>query len=131
MATSSSNVQLALTTASSLMGIVAVSGGIYGMANPLGFSSTLGIPITSSTSPALPFVSFAAARNLGSGVTMLALLATGQRKAVGTVLLCGTVVAWGDAWVCNSSGGSGDKTVGHAVAGVIAAALGWGMNWVF
>jgi hypothetical protein len=76
------------------MGVLALSGGIYGITNPKAFASTLGIPITSPHSPALPFVSFVAARNLGSGVTMLVLIATGQRKAVGTVLICGVAWRW-------------------------------------
>jgi hypothetical protein len=129
MATSNPQVQLALTTASSLMGVLAVSGGIYGITNPMAFASTLGIPITSPNSPALPFVSFAAARNLGSGVTMLALIATGQRKAVGTVLMCGVVVAMADAWICAKFGASEGKAAGHAGMGIIAGVLGGGMYW--
>jgi len=72
------------------MGILALSGGIYGITNPMAFALTLGILITSPHSSALPFVSSAAARNLGSGATMLALIATRQKKAaVGMVLMCG------------------------------------------
>jgi hypothetical protein len=129
MDASKPKIQLALTTASSLMGIPAVSGGIYGITNPVAFASTLGIPITSPNSSAHPFVSFAAARNLGSGVTMLALIATGQRKAVGTVLMCGVVVAMADAWICSKFGASEGKAAGHAIMGIVAGILGGAIYW--
>jgi hypothetical protein len=129
MDTSKPHVQLALTIASSLMGVLAISGGLYGITNPVAFASTLGIPITSPNSPALPFVSFAAARNLGSGVTMLGLIATGQRKAVGTVLICSVVVAMADAWICAKFGATEGKAAGHAVMGIVTGILGGGMYW--
>jgi hypothetical protein len=112
------------------MGVLALSGGIYGITNPINFASTLGIPITSPDSPALPFVSFAAARNLGSGVTMLALIATGQRKAVGIVLMCGVMVAMADAWICSRFGASEGKAAGHTSMGIVAGMLGGGIYWV-
>jgi hypothetical protein len=92
--------QRILTPVSSLVGVLAVGGGVYSLVDPISFADTLGIPITSPSSPALPFVSFAGARNFGSGITMLALLYTGQRKAVGTLLMCGVAVAMMDAWIC-------------------------------
>lgn len=61
---------------------------------------------------------------------MLTLLATGQRKAIGLTLMCGTVVAFADAWICGKSGAEDGKAVGHAVMGMIAGALGCGMWWV-
>ena len=111
------------------MGVLAVRGGIYGIINPIAFASTVGIPITSPQSPALPFVSFTAARNLGSGVTMLALIATGQRKVVGKVLTCGVVVAMVDACICVKFGATEGKAAGHAVMGTVAGILGGGMYW--
>jgi hypothetical protein len=54
---------------SSLIGVLGLLGGVYGLTNPLAFSETLGVPLASNSasanSPALPFVSFAARRNLG------------------------------------------------------------------
>lgn len=69
----------------SLVGLSGVGGGIYCLTDPIAFSDTLGIPVTSTSSPALPFVSFVGARNLSSGLTMLMLLYTGQRKAAGVL----------------------------------------------
>jgi hypothetical protein len=111
------------------MGVFAVSGGVYGITNPIAFASTFGIPITSPQSPALPFVSFTAARNLVSGFIMLALIATGQRKVVGTVLMCGVVVAMADAWICAKFGTTEGKAAGHAVMGSVTGILGGGMYW--
>ena len=91
-------IQLGLTTAAPLMGVLAVSGGIYGMTIPQAFASTFGIPVTALNSPAILFVSFAAARNLGSGVSTLVLLANGQTKAVGVLMMCGVVVCVADGW---------------------------------
>ena len=58
--------QRALLPLSSLIGLVGLWGGIYGLTNPLAFSSTLGVPLasTNADAAALPFVSFVAARNL-------------------------------------------------------------------
>jgi len=53
-----------LLPASSLIGLLGLTEGEYGLLNRLAFSATFVIPVTSNISPALPFVSFAAARNL-------------------------------------------------------------------
>jgi hypothetical protein len=129
MGASMPRVQLALTTASTLMGVLASTGGIYGITNPIAFAGTLGIPIRSPNSSALPFVSFPAARNLGSGATILALIAIGQKKAVGTVLMSGVVVAMADAWICARFGATEGKAAGHAIMGTVAGVLGGGMYW--
>ena len=107
---------------------MALSGGIYSLVNPQAFSDTLGIPVSTPTSPALPFVSFTGARNLSSGLTVLALLYTGQRKAVGTLLMCGVAASMTDAWICFRHAAEG-KAVGHAVMGVAIGVLGAGMYW--
>jgi hypothetical protein len=112
------------------MGLLALSGGIYGLTNPLAFSPVLGIPVASPYSLTLPFISFTAARNLGSGITMLTLLAAGQRKAVGLCMMCGVVTAISDAWICAKFGATKGKARGHAVMGVLAGALGAGMWWM-
>jgi len=85
--------------------------------------------VTSPTSPALPFICFTAARNLGSGITLLALLVTGQKKVVGLVLICGVVTVILDAWVCERYGGIQAKAWGHAGMGVFVELLGAGM-WI-
>jgi hypothetical protein len=112
------------------MGILAISTGIYSIADPQAASQTLGIPVTSSISPAIPFVSFAGARNLGSGVTTLMLLYLGQRKALGTAFMCGVTVALTDAWICFKYNATEGKAVGHAVMGVATGLLGAGMYWI-
>ena len=120
---------------SSLFGLLGLSGGVYGLTNPDAFSATLGIPldgsnsVASANSPSLPFVSFVAARNLGSGITLLALCASGNRKGVGILLMSGVVTAMADSWICSSFGGQGGKAVGHAVTGSIMGALGAGLYW--
>ena len=43
---------------------------------------------------------------------MLALVATSQRKAVGTVLMCGVVVAIADAWICAKLGQLRERRLG-------------------
>lgn len=126
-----SNIRLQqiLTPVSSLVGVLALGGGVYSLVDPTSFASTLGIHITSPSSPALPFVSFAGARNLGSGITMLALLYTGQRKAAGTLLMCGVATAMADAWICVKYGATEGKAVGHAVMGIVIGLVGGGLNW--
>ena len=75
--------------------------------NPLAFSTTLGVPLTSNSNnpPALALVSFVAARNLGSGITLLALCASGNRKGVRIVVMAGVVTALADAWIRSRFGG--------------------------
>jgi Domain of unknown function (DUF4267) len=117
----------------SLIGVLGLWGGIYGLTNPLAFSETFGVPLASNSasanSPALPFVSFAAARNLGGGITMLALCASGNRKGAAIVLMSGVVTALADSWICSSFGGESGKAVGHAVMGLVLGGLGAGLYW--
>lgn len=114
---------------SSMIGLLAVGGGIRSILDPQAFSENLGIPISTSTSPALPFVSFVGARNLSSGLTVLTLLYTGQRKAVGTLFMCGVVTALFDARICTQNGAAQGKAVGNAVMGVGFGLVGVGMYW--
>ena len=122
-----------LTTFSSAIGILALSGGIYGLTNPILFADTLGIPVPTSTnndSKVLPFVSLIAARNFGSGVGLLALIASGQRKAVGTVLTCGIATSFMDAWICAKNGAIQGKATQHAVLGIFIGLLGAAQIWL-
>lgn len=112
------------TSLSSALGLLALGGGIYGLVNPIGFSETIGIPITSPDSPALPFSSFTAARNFGSGLTILVLAYSGQRKAIGTLLMCGVVTAAADAWICAKFGAVEGKAIGHFIMGTALGILG-------
>ncbi|KAE8452651.1 hypothetical protein EG329_013910 [Mollisiaceae sp. DMI_Dod_QoI] len=145
-------IQPSLIIASSLMGLLGISGGIYGLTNPRFFATTLGIPFTMASPSASTdeaYISFIAARNLGSGFALLTLLATGQRKAVGTVLMTGVVVAWVDAWICGmfwkeekgvevevSAEDKAKEKEGkvkarnHAIMGAGFGLLGLGMWWV-
>jgi len=129
MATWHSHLNRILPPLSSIIGLLAVGGGIQSLLDPLAFSTTLGVPLstTSNTSEALPFISFIGARNLSSGITVLALLYTGQRKAVGTLFMCGIVTAMLDAWICAKYGGTEGKAVGHAVMGMAFGAVGAGI----
>lgn len=130
MSTFPDRLQRVLPPLSSVIGIIALGGGVYSIVNPLKASGdTFGIPILTSTSPALPFVSFAGARNLSSGLTVLALLYTGQRKAVGTLLMCGLAASMTDAWICSQNNATEGKALGHAVLGVAIGLLGAGMYW--
>ena len=129
MSTSPFRLQRVLSPLSSMIGILALGGGIYSIVNPQAFSATLGIPITMSTSPAIPFVSFAGARQISSGLTILALLYTGQKKAVGTLLMCGVAATMTDAWICFQHDAVDGKAVEHAVMGVAIGLLGVGMFW--
>ena len=114
---------------SSLVAALGVGGGVYGLIDPQAFSGSLGIPVTSSVSPAIPFVSFIAARNLGTGIGTLALLYNGQRKVVGMLFMCGTVVAFADAWICAKYGATEGKALAHGIMGTVIALLGAGMYW--
>ncbi|KAL9599689.1 MAG: hypothetical protein Q9219_003677 [cf. Caloplaca sp. 3 TL-2023] len=115
MALSDVRVQQVLTGLSSLIGVVALGGGIQSIATPKTFAEkNMGLPIDSS---AIPFVSVAGARNLSSGLTILTLLYMGQRKAVGTVLMCGVVAGMTDAWISAKYNARQGLAVGHAITG--------------
>ena len=119
--------QTILPPLTTLMALLGISTGIYGLTSPLSYSTALGISITDPSSPALPFISFIGARNLASGIGGLALLSTGHRRAAGLTMMCGVVTCWADAWVCAQYGPEEGKAVGHAVMGVLAGALGAGV----
>jgi hypothetical protein len=117
------------TLLASLVGLLGVGGGIYCLTDPIAFSDTLGIPVTSTSSPALPFVSFVGARNLSSGLAMITLLYTGQRKAAGVLLMSGVVAAMADASICATYKAKEGKAAVHAVMGVFMGALGGSFYW--
>ena len=58
---------------------------------------------------------------------MLSLAAIGNKQAVGIFLMAGAPTALADAWICNSYGAEAGKAVGHAVMGLLIAALGAGL----
>lgn len=125
MSTSPYRLQRVLPPLSCLIGILALGGGVQSIVNPQAFGETIGVPVPT---PVSPFVSFTGARNLWSGLSILMLLYTGQRKAVGTILMCGVVTGMTDAWICFQNNAEG-KTVGHAAMGVFLGLLGAGMYW--
>jgi hypothetical protein len=127
MSTFLPRLQRILPLLSSAIGILARSSGIYGIICQQAFSDILGIPVT--TSSALAFVSFAAVRNVSSGLTVLALLYTGNTQAVATLLICGLATSLTDAWICFQHNRIEGKGVGHAVMGTFVGLLGLGMYW--
>ena len=127
MSTYSYHLHRILPPLTSIIGILALSSGIYGVIKPHALGDTLGIPISTSTSSLLSSLSFIAARNVSTGLTVLTLLYTGQKKAVGTFLLCCVATALIDAWICFQYDGLKGKAVGHAFMGVICGSLGVGI----
>ncbi len=109
--------------------LLGVGGGIYSLINPVAFSDALGIPFTSPSSPAVPFVSFEGGRNLTSGITIFTLLYNGQRKALGLVLMSGVVTSMVDAWICTRYGSKEGKAVGHVVVGILIGITGGALYW--
>ena len=130
MSTSQIGLRRTLPFLSTGMGILALGGGILSIVNPQAFSEGVGIHVPTSSSAALPLASLAGSRNLGLGITVLALLYIGQRKAVGMTFMCGVVTAMRDSWICFQHDGTEGKAVGHAVMGVACGLLGAGMYWV-
>lgn len=111
------------------LGLLALSNGIYGLIRPPAFAEMHGLPLTVAnggiTNPAShSYISFIAARNLSSGVGLLALCASGERKATGLVLMAGVATALGDAWILRKAGDPAGNAVGHAIMGLIIGAVG-------
>jgi Domain of unknown function (DUF4267) len=130
MSSYSSHLHRILPPLTSVIGILALGHGIYGLINPQEVGTRLGIPVSKSSSSALSLVSFIGARNIATGLTVLALLYTGQKKAVGTLLMCLVSTAAIDAWICFQVDRLKGKAVGHATMGFILGSLGAGMYWV-
>jgi hypothetical protein len=129
MAIPSARLPYVLTAASALIGTLTLTGGIYGLADPVEFSKRVGLPAASADSPALRYIRFAAARNVASGITLLAFLFMGQRKLVGRIMMCGVAVAVADAWIYARFGVEDGKTAGHVIGGFLVCILGWGMYY--
>ena len=116
-----------LMPASSLLAVLSLSGGIYGLLRPYAWASAA-FGVSPSSIPSIAeeaYASFAAARNLGSGITLAGLVVLGNKKAVGVFLMSGVVTALTDSWICTKLGG--EKALGHAVMGLLIAAWGWGV----
>jgi hypothetical protein len=124
MPTYSYHINRILPPLTSAIGLLALSGGIYGILSPQAYGTTLGISISPSAPSSLSLVSLIGARNMSSGLTILALLYTGQKKAVGTLLFCGVSTALIDAWICFQHDGLEGKAMGHALMGAIIGSLG-------
>ncbi|KAK4696593.1 hypothetical protein P7C71_g1341, partial [Lecanoromycetidae sp. Uapishka_2] len=129
MSTTSINIHQAAVPLATGMGLLGIGGGIYSLINPVAFSDGFGIPITSPSSPALPFVSFAGARNLTSGISGLLLLYSGQRKAAGLAMMSGVTTAMIDSWICAEYGAKKGKAASHAIMGIVIGVIGGGLYW--
>lgn len=119
-----------LTGLTAGMGLLALTGGAFGLLSPVEWSTGFGLPLSTTTTSrqSLSLARAASARNVGSGLGVLALLATGHRRALGITLLTGVSVAWLDAWIVGSADeGVEGKAMGHAIMGAIVAGLGAGL----
>lgn len=116
-----------LFPSTSLLAALSLGGGIYGLAAPAKWAAaTIGIPSSSMLSNAeQAYAAFAAARNFGGGITLAALIASGNRQAVAIFLMAGVTTALTDAWICARFGG--DLALRHALMGGLIAAVGYGV----
>jgi hypothetical protein len=126
MSSPPTNLTRFLIPAASLLGVLSLGGGLYGVLNPVAWSSTMGVEISAASSPAaVPYASFTAARNIAGGLTLLGLVQQRQYRAVGIYLLAGTSTALLDAWICKGSEAAVEgKALGHAVMGGVVGLLG-------
>jgi tetrahydromethanopterin S-methyltransferase subunit E len=91
-------------------------------------ASTIGISSSSVPSNAeKAYAAFAAARTFGGGITLAAMIASGNRKAVAIFLMAGVTTALTDAWVCARFGG--EMALRHALMDGLTVAVGGG--WRF
>lgn len=130
MSSYSTHLHRILPPLTSVIGILALGHGIYGLINPQEVGTGLGISLSTSSSSAFSLVMFIGARNISTGLTLLALLYTGQKKAAGTLLMCLVSTAAIDAWICFQVDKLEGKALGHAAMGVILGSLGMGMYCV-
>jgi hypothetical protein len=88
---------------------------------PQAFSGTLDIPAPMPTSPVLPFVSFAAARKIRPGLTVLgcSIRARGVRSGRFSYVVLRVVAAVSDVWMCFSHDAAEGKIVELVVMGVV------------
>lgn len=126
MASTRSSLNRYLIPAASLLGVLSLGGGLYGVVDPVAWSKTMGIGVPTA-SPAIPYASFTAARNIAGGLTLLGLVSQKEFRAVGIYLLAGTSTAFLDARICAGHGGVEGKASGHAAMGILAGLLGMGI----
>lgn len=99
--------------------------GLSAFRNPSKTASTYGLPLTPGTEPT-PFIRAFAARNIGSGLGIIALLLCGQRRSVAVVLATGTVVMALDGWiVARARGAWTAEAMGHLGFVPVAFLTGW------
>ncbi len=70
---------------------VGLTTGLYSFYNPPTFAQNIGIPNIPTS--AIPFALFAGARNISVGISVLALLYDGQKRAVGFTMLAGVATS--------------------------------------
>lgn len=74
-----------------------------------------------TSDPADPYLAVKGVRDIGTGLVGLALLATGQRRAVAWTMLAAAVIPAGDALLVRTHGGS--SAIAYGVHGTTAATM--------
>lgn len=111
------NISSALAVLGAL-GIIYI--GVNYMLNPVSMAASFGLP-TWPTGDAAAYLNLKGIRDLTSGLIILIVLVTGQRRALGWILLVGTVTPFGDAITVLTHGGS--TAIAFGVHGATAVSV--------
>lgn len=111
---------LAFATLGTSVGVAAF------VADPVKGAARFGTPISSPDSEAIPLLRAYSARNIASGVGIVALLLTGKRSAVGILIATGTITMALDGWiVAQVKGGFKEQALGHLMFIPVGLLTGW------
>jgi hypothetical protein len=103
-----------------LLGVAIIGIGARFLIAPAAGAAGFGVAAPAA-GPAGAYLAVKGVRDIASGLVVLALLATGPRRAVGAALLALTVVPLGDAAIVLRHGGS--RATAYGVHGATAAVL--------
>ncbi|BEJ14988.1 hypothetical protein CspHIS471_0407550 [Cutaneotrichosporon sp. HIS471] len=97
--------------------------GVLGIVDPLRATHLFGD--TRATEKEATFYPVVAARNLSLAATILSFVYTGQQRALGTMMMCCSIMGVADiAFLLNRPGYSGPHMAVHVVKGVLFPTLG-------
>jgi hypothetical protein len=119
--------QKAALAVAGVIGVGIIGIGTRFLLDPAASAAGFGVPAPAATDP---YLAVKGVRDIGSGLILLALLATRQRRAVGWAMLAAASMPIGDALVVLAHGGPADVAYGihGATAAVMVAAAGVLLN---
>lgn len=114
-----------------IFAIAAVGTGVQALVDPVGFSTSFGLPLSKTASDnERSYVSLMGVRQLATGITLLTFAYQGKWREMATLLAILGIVVAGTDGIYLSQAGKGGLARFHAIPGALIAALAGAVLYV-